>query len=148
MWLLYSKWVPIFMGYLFSMGAYYPNFRVYWLSSHTSWRWKYIYHWCMLHQLLYTLTTIWTDCTWLHLRLLGMMCMPKHAMNIIESSVRYILVVTDNLGGYIPCWRLCINLAHCNYSSISLYQVVNSFQVSLSHLWKVCVHEQHHKLHI
>ena len=54
--------------------------------------------------------------------------------------------MTANFGGYIPCRRLCVNLAHCNYSSISLYQVVDSFQVSLSHLWKVCVHEQHHQL--
>ena len=26
MWLLQSKWVPIFMGCVFSMGAYYPQF--------------------------------------------------------------------------------------------------------------------------
>ena len=28
MWLLQSKWVPIFMGCLFCVGAYYPNFMV------------------------------------------------------------------------------------------------------------------------
>ena len=133
MGLLYSKWVPIFMGCLFSMGAYYPNFRVYWFS------WMYISHWCMLHQLLYTLTTIRTDCTWLHLRLLGMMCQNK--VNMQWISLKALLdTYCSWLLGYIPCWRLCINLAHCNFSSISLYQVVDSFQVSLSHLWKVCVH--------
>ena len=33
MWLLKSKWVPIFMGCLFCVGAYYPDFTVYALSS-------------------------------------------------------------------------------------------------------------------
>ena len=28
MWLLSSKWVPILMGCLFCVGAYYPNFTV------------------------------------------------------------------------------------------------------------------------